>query len=54
MKDERDVKSCNMKIRISPKEKEALEKYATKHSITMSEAIRQLCFKIFYEGDTEK
>ena len=40
MKDERDVKSCNMKIRISPKEKEALEKYAAKHSITMSEAIR--------------
>ncbi len=29
-----------MKIRISPAEKEALGKYAAKHNITMSEAIR--------------
>lgn len=48
MKDEMDVKSCNMKIRISPREKENLERYAAKHNITMSEAIRQLCYKVFY------
>lgn len=53
MKDERDVKSCNMKIRISPREKEALERYAAKHDLTMSEAIRQLCYTIFNYQEEE-
>jgi antitoxin component of RelBE/YafQ-DinJ toxin-antitoxin module len=53
MKDEKDVKSCNMKIRISQTEKEALARYAAKHDLTMSEAIRQLCYKIFYGQEEE-
>ena len=51
MKDE--IRECNLKIRVTPKEKEQIRAYAEKHNLTMSEAIRQLCYKIFSQEEKQ-
>lgn len=42
-----ETKNVFFKIRLTPTEKKLLEEYAEKHNITMSEAIKGLCEKIF-------
>ena len=44
MKDNKDV---FFKLRLTKSEKQKLQDYADKHGLTMTEAIRQLCDKIF-------
>lgn len=44
MKENKDV---FFKIRLTASEKQKLQEYAEKKGLTMSEAIRELCYKIF-------
>jgi antitoxin component of RelBE/YafQ-DinJ toxin-antitoxin module len=39
-----EVKNLFIKVRVSPKEKEILQKYCEEHNITISEFIRMNCF----------
>lgn len=43
-------RECNLKVRLTPEEKQKLIQYAEARKITMSEAIRQLCEKIFSQN----
>lgn len=43
----REIKDTFFKIRLTPREKEQLQEYAATHNLTMSEAIRKLCYTIF-------
>lgn len=36
-----------IKIRLTPEEKRNFKEYAEKHSMTITEAIRHFCYKIF-------
>lgn len=40
MKNPEDVKSCNLKIRVTPKEKEEIETMCAARNLTISELIR--------------
>lgn len=44
MKENKDV---FFKIRLTASEKQKLQEYAEKKGLTMSEAIRELCYQIF-------
>lgn len=44
---EKEIKEVFFKIRLTPREKEQLQEYAEKHNLTMSEAVRKLCYIIF-------
>ena len=35
-----EIRECNLKIRVTPKEKELIKEYAEKHNLTISGAIR--------------
>lgn len=45
----KETKSIYFKIRLTPTEKRQLEKYAVSHHMSMSEAIKSFCKKIFQE-----
>lgn len=47
----KDKKDVFFKLRLTKSEKEKLQAYADKHNMTMTEAIRQLCYKIFEMED---
>jgi len=50
----KENKTARMEIRLTPAEKEKLKQYAEKHNMTVSETIRDLCYKIFNENKEEK
>ena len=43
----KEVKNTQIQIRISPAEKEQIQKFAAEHNMTTSEFIRWACNKIF-------
>lgn len=47
----KEVKDCQVKVRITTREKEQILKYCEKHNMTVSEFIRFACFKIFQKED---
>lgn len=47
MKNEKEIKTTRIEIRLTQTEKEALRAYAAKRHLTMSEAIKWLCEEIF-------
>lgn len=47
----RESKTELFRIRLTPTEKKLLEEYAEKRNLSMSEAIRELCKKIFYQEE---
>ena len=51
MKDEKDLKTTRIEVRVTPEEKELLRAYAEERHLTMSEAIRWLCEEIFKPTD---
>lgn len=44
---EKENKDLIFKMRITATEKQKLQEYAEKKGLTMSEAVRELCYKIF-------
>ena len=42
-----DTRDTYFKLRLTKEEKQKLKEYAEVRSITMSEAIRELCYQIF-------
>ena len=44
---EKEIKDVIFKMRITASEKQKLQEYAEKKGLTMSEAVRELCYKIF-------
>ena len=40
-------KTQKIEIRLTPEEKELIKEYAKKHEITISEAVRSFCYKMF-------
>lgn len=46
----KEAKTAKFEIRLTPEEKESLVEYAASRGITMSEAIRNLCEKIFSQN----
>lgn len=46
---EKEIKDVIFKMRITASEKQKLQEYAEKKGLTMSEAVRELCYKIFQE-----
>lgn len=47
----KDNKETFFKLRLTKEEKEKLIKYAESRNISMSEAIRSLCYEIFYQKE---
>lgn len=47
----KDNKTSKIEIRLTPEEKEKLREFAEKRHTTMSEVIRQMCEKIFWEAN---
>lgn len=43
----KDNKSVRFEVRLTEKEKEQLKVYAANHNLSMSAAIRDLCYKAF-------
>ena len=40
-----------LKVRLTPTEKQKIEDYAEKYNMTMSEVVRELCYKIFNQEE---
>lgn len=49
MKKEKDVKTTRLELRISPKDKELIRHYAAVKGMGMSEAVLELCKRVFSE-----
>lgn len=47
----KDNKTSRVELRLTPTEKDRLKQYAEKHGLTMSEAIRSICFRVFQQED---
>lgn len=47
----KETKTTKLEVRLTPEEKQKLIDYAAARKITMSEAIRQLCKKIFQQEE---
>ena len=47
----KEVKDCQVKVRITTREKEQILEYCEKHNMTVSEFIRFACFKIFQKEE---
>lgn len=43
----KEIKDCRLEFRLTQKEKEQIREYAERHGMSMSEAIRDICIKIF-------
>ena len=43
----KEVKDCRLEFRLTQTEKEQIKEYAERHGMSMSEAIRDICIKIF-------
>ena len=50
----KETKNVRIEIRLTPKEKELIKEYAEKHNTTISETVRDLCYKIFNGNESEK
>lgn len=50
----KEIKNVRIEIRLTPTEKELIKRYAEKHNTTISETVRNLCYKIFNENKEEK
>lgn len=49
----KDNKDSYFRLRLTNQEKEKLKEYAASRNISMSEAIRDLCWQIFNKTDKE-
>lgn len=47
----KESKETFFKLRLTTDEKEKLKKYAESRNLTMSEAVRVLCYKIFNQEE---
>jgi cytidylate kinase len=47
------IRDKKIEFRLTAEEKEKIIAYAEKHDMNMSEVIRSLCEKIFYESEAE-
>lgn len=43
----KESKTAIFKMRLTPEEKQKLVEYAEKHNLSMTEAVKKLCEKIF-------
>lgn len=48
----KENKTVRFEIRLTEKEKEQLKAYAANHNLSMSAAIRDLCYKAFGQEQT--
>ena len=50
----KEKKETFFKLRLTPEEKQKLREYAEERNLTMSEAVRVLCYKIFNKEEDRK